>query len=440
MKKLFFCVSILILSVMSVAPTKVTHGVAAYVYAFAERMPGDSINISAIDPITLETAVIFHSVPDANLTTIAVILSPDGEKVALWSRRFENANTVLKVIDIRSGKVLAKTEFVEGNQGESVMTFPDRMRWSPNSAFIAFNASQAINTPSDVHILSLATDIDTNVTHSDQVHDFQFSWPPNSAQLLVVSGTCSEQCDLALDLYSVPSFEKLASVPMKFLPYAFPEEALCSPVWSPDAVKVAFTVECHYAGIFPFREIYVFDISRQQFQQVTSFSHLPLNDHDSTFYVAKYSFVWMNTATLAVGASIDKVIPATEVGDQVAETVLFHLGNPQAFPLLDYRVEQWARNPATEQVAFRLLTRDDFDPLGEVFIGSFVGETLAIERALPDGGDFQWSPDGAILAYRDKQQSAYSITFVDMQTGIVHPFTIITSHNAFALGWTHTNQ
>jgi hypothetical protein len=152
-----------------------------------------------------------------------------------------------------------------------------------------------------------------------------------------------------------------------------------------------------------------------------------LNDH--TFLVSK----WAELRFEGSGRTYSKSqVTVAITRDLQAEKIV-----------IPHFITEWARNPVTSQLAYRLREMDEFgNPTREsVQIARYESGRLNVSAEGPPGCDMlMWSPEGAWLSYRDQSQYCTEqpfMTFIDNATGQIskHQLAKADDERITWIGW-----
>jgi Tol biopolymer transport system component len=196
---------------------------------------------------------------------------------------------------------------------------------------------------------------------------------------------------------------------------------ICNLSWSPHGRYLSFEPYCNYSAGIPYKEVYLWDTIQNSVQQITTYT----NPHPDTWTTypqekfAVYTPFWYDRQTLMLGVQSVALIADKNklVIDPKALTVrteLYRFDSTKPTILFDEAVTAWAKNPVSNQIAFRkqnwiVNTNGDKERTqDEVDIATFDGQTLKILASASGGcDDLKWSPDGAFLSYSVLKDVSY---------------------------------
>ncbi len=401
-----------------------TPSVYRYAYISDKGLIGDTFvrrqQLNLIDPAQPETLVQTIDLPD--FMYICGHPSPDGHWLMVCytdpNIRFA-PTTGLMVMDMLTGAIHPVYDIVVDSDDLSDYRQP---QWSPDSRYLAFNAIDGKGS-SEVYLYSL-DDFSLHLLLEPEsiagqdgwtTQAYFRRWSPDSQSILLKRVNCHDQsygldCYLTtLDvvrtadsqtIFTVDLFNKVGDEPCNFL-------------WSPGGRYISFRPYCDYLGMgIPFYEVLIWDIQQNRVEQLTEYTNPPppWTERPPERYADFYP-LWYDDQTLMIGvsgAALTMTLDGYIQDNFFVRSEVYHLPDKNPIQLSESRVEAWAKNPASDRLAFiseDMALGDDLRPQAsnpQVSIGQFDGQQLHTSVTISGGcDDLAWSPDGMYLSYTE---------------------------------------
>jgi len=422
-------------------------------YAFVFLVRGDRISdgqIGILNPAIITDTIEYINLPIENEWRVPnfIRLSPNGNWVAF--------STGLDSDDSRTNRFTRLFNFVSGEVRDLEPGYTGDMEWSPDGSTLALSRRLEGSQTFDVFVYSIATESLLNITNDGLIR-IAIAWSPDSTKLALSTNSCfdSENCVSQLEVLNMLDGTRQISIALSsFFPIG---DQGCRLVWSPNSRYVAFIIGCNPSADVA-EEIFLWDTSTSQLEQLTNFTTPAFEPGGNRLSAGGYELLWYDDNTLL----ISPFYPTAESQNVTEQTYAFTLDTRTLTLLFDRYVDAWVINSITQQIAINrsipvdvygnpIVESDDVDSGTVVFTLDSAqlesDQAVNLQYRLPNGCNFMWSPDGAMLAYLRSDygcphsfNGAGQLVLVDAATGNYQEMTLTRPDgtdpaSVIPLGW-----
>gem|GEM_PF-3148104 len=400
-------VSILLLAVGLLSTT--AQGISSFGFGYATRTPEGNWTLTVINPDGSDDTIPLP-IPLGN-RLIDVTASPDGQWLMLLSSA-DDVQSTIQIMNVHTGEIRLLNQGNVSHYAGGVFRRDLIPQWSPNSQYLAYNMIFPDGRAHNAHVYNVTTGTSVIAFYGTTLfYPYDLAWSPDSTQLAVVTARCREEaggiiCGSSIERFSIPSLQHLGGV------YAGSERGeVCNLTWSPDGNYIAYIFSCDINISNFYYEIFLLNLQQSSVQQVTALTNpAPLLDTLPLNYNNYYTIEWSADNHLLAGITYGQGGAAVDPATFSAQTFVYPVPAINALPLLTEFTGDWGRNPVTGTLAYRAeAIQLDASNLRVVAsrqtkIGTYQNNSVTEIASGTPGCDYRWSPDGALLMYRDVSQ------------------------------------